>query len=523
MKSVSKILFVMAIGLALATGCEKKGQELPAPKEPEETAPAEKTPDAGKKQSEAPAPAPTKEADVTAPVDAVKPDDAAPMKREDAPVDNPQQDAPAPAVEAAADEGMTPEQMDKEIDTEYRDKLKADHPLMDCKVKGKAKDGVLTLTGQAPTKELKAKAEELAKTVAGVKSIKNNIEMGGKEIEARKLTDADLKTELKEKLAADSQLKHATCTVDVKEGKATITGTVANDDMKKKVDVLAKTVRGLAAVDNQIKVQPAGKEAPKTPKMGDNANTPEAPAAAQPAAMPDKPEPRGDAAMANELRAKTLADSQLSYWDISVNVTNGAMTLTGTVPTEELKKKANVLAKTVSGTKSITDNLQVTNEPVTPVEKRGDTAIKIELKEKLLADSELSAWKTTVDVHNGVVTLNGSVDTEQAKKKATELTQTVFGVKDIRNDLMVKGADAEKTTDMSAPNNLSKKIENSLMADPKMKGSEIHVEVDSKGVATLSGNVRSEEQKQMAEKTAKETEGVTSVRNKLEVKPEGTK
>lgn len=67
-----------------------------------------------------------------------------------------------------------------------------------------------------------------------------------------------------------------------------------------------------------------------------------------------------------------------------------------------------------------------------------DTAITTKVKSAMIADPTLKALQINVDTKNGVVTLAGAVDSQAMKDKATEVTQTVSGVKSVDNNLTVK-------------------------------------------------------------------------------------
>ena len=537
------MLVIVMVGIGLVAGCEKKQSQAPAEKPPAKSALDEtvkSTPDSMKLDQQVP-----------------KPGEAAPEQSAQPGQENEGAVAPKPAeaeleapaeTTAVAPEAVGPENIrrfDKQLEHEFKGKMSADNLLKDYTIKGKVKNGELTITGQVPREDLKTKAQDIAKTVTGLKGIQNNVEIGGKEAPKKELTDDNLRDELEEKMAFDHQLKDVPLMVQVKDGKATITGMVPSEDIRKKVSTLADTVSGMTGVDNQLKVQEMkGAAAPKDakPKVAAEAEPAQPPKGAGPkdtdhGATPS--EPRSDTAMSMELKTKILADNQLNGYDIEVDVKNAVINMAGTVPNDEMKRKAERLAKTVAGAKNVENLLQVTNEPVPPAEKRSDIAIKAELKAKLLADSELSGWKTKVEVNNGIVTVNGTVESEQARKKTTTLAETVAGVKEIRNDLQIKAIvqektadpaapapatkdkkpdmEGQKTTDMSDPA-IARRIDAKYMAEAQLKGSDIQIEV-KKGVATLSGTVRSEEQKQMAERMARQTDGVREVKNKLEVKP----
>lgn len=66
-----------------------------------------------------------------------------------------------------------------------------------------------------------------------------------------------------------------------------------------------------------------------------------------------------DAAITAKIKAKYLAERQLSAWNISVNTTDGHVTLAGSVPSHDLIAKAMALALETEGVRDVTSNLQV--------------------------------------------------------------------------------------------------------------------------------------------------------------------
>ena len=410
----------------------------------------------------------------------------------------------------AMPKGMTRE--DSKIDDEFEEKIDADNQLKEYKVKSDTVNGVLTITGTVPRQDLAKKAEDLARTVAGIKQVRNDIQVTGEETkEPKKLSDRQMKNELEDKFDADSQLKDLDLDVEVKDGKATVSGIVPTDQTKRKIDMLARTVSGLTAVDNKATVQGARTGADKKVMEDEDMKAPEG----RPEEKPQKE--RSDSGMGVELKTKFFADSQLSGWDVNIDVKNGVITMTGTVPNEQHKRKADMLAKTIAGQRGINNELQVTDEQVEE-EKRSDRAIGAETKAKLFADSELSGWRINVDTQDGIVMMQGEVESEMLKRKATALAQTVAGVREVKNQITVKEK-SERTAHDGEHSEMSKKLEKKFSTEPKMRGSDIHVE-EKEGIVVLFGTVRSDEQKQMAERMASDLEGVREVKNNLQVKPE---
>jgi len=72
-------------------------------------------------------------------------------------------------------------------------------------------------------------------------------------------------------------------------------------------------------------------------------------------------------------------------------------------------------------------------------DKIEDAAITAKVKTALVSEPGLKALRIDVDTANGVVTLNGAVDTPQNLDRATQVAQAVEGVKSVDNRLNVKG------------------------------------------------------------------------------------
>ena len=154
-----------------------------------------------------------------------------------------------------------------------------------------------------------------------------------------------------------------------------------------------------------------------------------------------------DSAITAKVKSKLATDSQTSAIKISVETNGGVVTLTGNVPSDTEKSKAETLAKSTDGVKRVQNEIKVTPESSSTVgdtagepaieagEAISDAAILTNLKAKLLADGITG---TDVDVTNGAVVLKGQVEDAQKKSKAEELARNTGGVKDVRNELTVK-------------------------------------------------------------------------------------
>ena len=71
-----------------------------------------------------------------------------------------------------------------------------------------------------------------------------------------------------------------------------------------------------------------------------------------------------DLKITTQLKSKLASDVGLSsLTDISINSTNGVVTLSGAVDSAEIKDKAETIAKSVPNVVRVVDNLQVVTKP----------------------------------------------------------------------------------------------------------------------------------------------------------------
>lgn len=69
-----------------------------------------------------------------------------------------------------------------------------------------------------------------------------------------------------------------------------------------------------------------------------------------------------------------------------------------------------------------------------------DAEITARVKAAIFAEQGLKTLKIDVDTAKSVVTLNGTVDSQESSDKAKALASAVTGVKDVENRLVVKPA-----------------------------------------------------------------------------------
>jgi hyperosmotically inducible periplasmic protein len=120
--------------------------------------------------------------------------------------------------------------------------------------------GVVTLKGEVPSQEAKARAEETARQVAGNAVIANEILVtGGNEDKAEDVSTAqDDAIEASFKAwVAKNNLDDQNINFDSKNGVLTLTGDVANQKQRTMVEKEAAKIEGVTQVVNKLEIQAA--------------------------------------------------------------------------------------------------------------------------------------------------------------------------------------------------------------------------------------------------------------------------
>jgi hyperosmotically inducible protein len=151
-----------------------------------------------------------------------------------------------------------------------------------------------------------------------------------------------------------------------------------------------------------------------------------------------------------------------------------------------------------------------------PGESIDDRLITGRVKEALIADPDTKARQIDVETFRGVVQLNGFVDSDTDRSKATTVARRVNGVKEVRNNLQLA---TTKTSvgEVIDDSVITTKVKAALVADPVTKAFQINVETRD-GAVQLSGFVDSAEQQTRAAEVARGVSGVRTVKNSTEVK-----
>lgn len=145
---------------------------------------------------------------------------------------------------------------------------------------------------------------------------------------------------------------------------------------------------------------------------------------------------------------KSLDQASLNDVKVSQDRDLGVVTLSGDVRSDADKARAESIAKQVAGNQVVSNQIAVRPEGAESDAKKIDSDLDKAIEKNL--DAVLVAHKlnkdVSYDVKNGVVTLKGDVRSRAARAQVEKLANTVPNVKQVVNEVQVKGQKATSTS-----------------------------------------------------------------------------
>jgi len=342
------------------------------------------------------------------------------------------------------------------------------------------KGGIVTLSGSVYNILARDKATEIAESIKGVRSVINEIT-----VKPVLRSDEEIRRDVMDALLTDPATDSFKLNVKVNDGRVALSGAVDSYGEKRLCSEVAKGVRGVREVTDQIKVE---------------YNT-----------------DRSDKSIAEEVEARFRDDVRIDPGRIDVNVQDGRVSLSGTVPSAAEKSLATANAW-VSGVQSVDDSdLKVEWFAPDSVQRESryvsktDEEIEKAVHDALLQDPRVLDFDVDVDSDYGSVTLTGMVDNLKADKAAEQDTRNTVGVWRVKNHLKVRPVTRVKDEEIIS------RVSAALERDPYLDRYDIRVS-SYDGKVYLNGWVNSDFEKLEAEDTAFRVNGVIEVADYLKVR-----
>ena len=260
-----------------------------------------------------------------------------------------------------------------------------------------------------------------------------------------------------------------------------------------------------------------------------------------------------DSWLTTKVQAQFFADEDIKARYITVTTRDGIVTLKGHVESDDVRQQALQITKNTDGVRNISDQLLV-GRPATnafetsapgavattgaaidaTVSNAGgaldDTRVKTMIQAKFFLDSAVKGRDIDVDTKSGVVTLRGRVGSDFERAQALVLARTTEGVQRVEDGLTVDASLTPAAQPIGTSGVLpSATLPDTAIATPtiaadaalearlKQQLSGIDVTVKD-GIVLLQGTVPSQAAKQRALTTARQTEGIVQVVDRLTTK-----
>jgi osmotically-inducible protein OsmY len=219
-------------------------------------------------------------------------------------------------------------------------------------------------------------------------------------------------------------------------------------------------------------------------------------------------ERRSDRDLKERIRRELKWDSRISWASINVEVTDGVVTLVGTVPTYVQKIAAQEATHRVQGVLDVANDIEVT-----PIDRflRTDSEIAGAVRNALEWDALVPNELIQSTVSDGWVTLEGQVDYWRERTDAERAIKCLAGVVGVINKITIrKQAVNEKQ--------LREELELALERRADREADRLRIEVHD-GAVDLWGRVHSWQEKRAVIGSLAHAPGVTQLKDHIRIDP----
>jgi len=318
--------------------------------------------------------------------------------------------------------------------------------------------------------------------------------------------DAWITTKVKMGLLTAEQVDALDINVDTFDGRVTLHGQVESEAEKQQAEQSARKVEGVREVRNLLSVVPAERR--------------------------ERAEVE-DEELKRQVENVLQRDQALEGSDIEVKSVNaGTVVLAGDAKTLSAHRRALEDARSVQGVRRVASEIEspdtladeeiYAESPEGSAGERGigqaasDTWITTKAKVRLMAEPGLMPTSINVDTRNGIVTLFGTVGTQQVKEKVEAQVKQVRGVERVENELQVVPEVAAEGTQEN-DDAIEQRIQQALAEREALADAEVDVAVEN-GVVRLTGSVASEADHVTVLTVARGARGTKSVIDDLQQK-----
>jgi hyperosmotically inducible protein len=197
-----------------------------------------------------------------------------------------------------------------------------------------------------------------------------------------------------------------------------------------------------------------------------------------------------------------------------------------TVAASVIALTASVIAIPVHAVTNPAKSEETRTDQTSPAVK--DAWLDGKLEATLLFNEHLNSFDIHTDVRDGVAYLSGSVESDIDRDLAGEIAESVKGINRVENTLTVDRSNVQQATNSESSKaqasfrqsvldaTLTSRVKTQLLLNNNTDGLDIDVDSSDSRV-TLSGDVQSDQERELAVEIARNTSGAKSVTDNLRV------
>lgn len=219
---------------------------------------------------------------------------------------------------------------------------------------------------------------------------------------------------IRDRLSETPGLAAHDISIDEREGGLIVlSGTVSSDRDRDVIERVARKTRGVREVRNDLVVAPTSVIVREGSTLSSD---------------------NGARAIVSETIARLQSSPEIRNYNLNVEVDGDTLILRGEVGNEWERAEAERIARNTRGINVVRNEITV----LRPVSNR-DYQISQDVREVLLRSRDIDLRDVNITTRDGVVTISGSQSSHRAIDRLIAITETVDGVRAVRNELSVAG------------------------------------------------------------------------------------
>lgn len=144
-----------------------------------------------------------------------------------------------------------------------------------------------------------------------------------------------------------------------------------------------------------------------------------------------------DALASNSVKSRLLAVDRAGFGNVDVEVAVGRLLLSGSVPSEQHRETAELVARSTRGIQEVFNEIQIGDRDGI-MRSASDEMITAQVRTRLMASPNVRGVNVNIETHRGTVYLMGLARTQDELQRAAEITSVVPGVQRVVSLMSVR-------------------------------------------------------------------------------------